>query len=185
MTWVSPAAEEIITLGYYVSTGFYFRPSAENAYLRVSQDDDDGDVEMTTARASGAAAGAIRGSAPAVQTVEAVRRGEGDADGGVSEWNSSSSAAGGATAPTLPSSAPAGGAAAHKGGKRAGAAHAIGEEYDDDDDFDLDNLDADDAGRAGAGAGAGDDDLDAELESETRPLAKGGAGLKQVNKERR
>jgi hypothetical protein len=77
-TWISPAAEEVATLAYYVATGWYFRPSVENAYLRVSSQDDDGDGDGGSgggnARATGAAPGAVEGAAPTVQTVEVARR---------------------------------------------------------------------------------------------------------------
>jgi len=141
MTWVSPATEEIATLAYYVATGWYFRPHSENAYLRVSQDDDDDDV--ATARATGAAAGTIEGSAPTVQTIEMTKRNtniandskdadEWDNDNTKNTTKSSSSTANG-NKPTTSS-------IVTMGGKRVGTAHAIGDEYDDDEDFGLDDI---------------------------------------------
>lgn len=172
-------------------TGYKFRPStANNAYLRVAQDDDDGDVESGSARASGAAAGAVEGAAPAVQTIELAKRekpvaiqqtavssaGNGTgaaADSGADSWADDNTADGGerkqgAAAPSSSASAAAGAGGA--AGKKP-VAHAIGDEYDDDEDFGLDELDEDEAAAG-----------------EAAPSLQGGdaAGkLKQVNKEKR
>ena len=69
-TWFAPFADEVATLCYYVAVGFYFRPSASNAYLKVDDDDD----APATGVATGAAAGTLEGSAAAVQTVSAARK---------------------------------------------------------------------------------------------------------------
>ena len=39
--WVSDAAGELATLAFYVATGFYFRPNAQNPYLSLNDDDID------------------------------------------------------------------------------------------------------------------------------------------------
>lgn len=37
--WISDAAGEIATLIFYVMTGFYFRPHAENPYFALQDDE--------------------------------------------------------------------------------------------------------------------------------------------------
>jgi hypothetical protein len=56
---------------YYLYTGYKFRPTNDNAYLRVTQDDDDetGDIELGRATGAGTAS-----SGGPVQTVSAVHR---------------------------------------------------------------------------------------------------------------
>jgi hypothetical protein len=71
-TWFAPAADEVATLAYYVAVGYYFRPSASNAYLKVSGEDDEGVPAVGVA--TGAAAGTLEGAAAAVQTVSAARK---------------------------------------------------------------------------------------------------------------
>ena len=129
-SWVPTFLEEAITLAYYAYTGYKFRPSSENAYLRVAQDDDE-DTGVGTedvARATGAAAGAVEGASGAVQTISSTSR-KGGADSVGIELT-----AAGAAAPSLA----AAGAAAAKG------KIAIGAE-EEDEDFGLDDLDEDDA----------------------------------------
>ena len=66
LTWLAPFLEEVVTLAYYAFVGHRFRPSSENAYLRVSaDDDDDGPAGGDVARATGAAAGTIEGASGA------------------------------------------------------------------------------------------------------------------------
>lgn len=68
-----PAAlEETCTLAYYLYTGIRFRPTSENAYLRVTQDDDDGPGDIELGRASGTAHSSSAGGP--VQTVSATQR---------------------------------------------------------------------------------------------------------------
>jgi hypothetical protein len=122
-TWLPPFLEEVVCLAYYVWTGYKFKPSLENAYLRVSQDDDDDNSVQDVARATGAAAGTIEGSSSAVQTVEARRAAAIAAVSSAMDLPERVSVAAPAAAPKV-------------GAKVA----VIGEEHDDDD-FDLDDLD--------------------------------------------
>jgi G protein-coupled receptor 107 len=124
-TWLPPFLEEVVCLAYYVWTGYKFKPSLENAYLRVSQDDDEDNSVQDVARATGAAAGTIEGSSSAVQTVESRRAQAVAAVSSVMDLQTDKASS---TAAVQPS--------------KAIKAAVIGEEHDDDDDdFDLDDLD--------------------------------------------
>jgi hypothetical protein len=147
--WIPPAFEEAATLAYYIYSGYRFRPAGENAYLRVSQDDDDeapGDIEL--GRATGAGLSASNG-ANVVQTVSAARR-------------DASSAA------TAEAEVAARGGASTEG---AAVRHVIA---DADDEFGMDEIHDAPVRKGGKGAAAaeedfGDDDLDLE-EAEAAPL---------------
>jgi len=123
-TWLPPFLEEVVCLAYYVWTGYKFKPSLENAYLRVSQDDDEDNSVQDVARATGAAAGTIEGSSSAVQTVEARRAAAIAAVTSAMDLPEKVSVA---ALPTVTS-------------KVGAKAAVIGDEHDDDD-FDLDDLD--------------------------------------------
>ena len=46
-TWLGPLFAELGTLAFFAGTGYKFRPTADNPYLRVRQnDDDDNDEEF-------------------------------------------------------------------------------------------------------------------------------------------
>lgn len=165
-TWFAPFADEAATLAYYVTVGYRFRPHTENAYLRVSGDDDEGDVEMGVA--TGAAAGTVEGAATAVQTVAAGRR------PGAPVVQQTLAAGEGAAAPAP--SAPA-------AGKKA-QSHVIEE---DDDDF---GLDEDDLGEEGEEEDEEQGAGDKKPLTKKAPAPAAGAApeaapkMKQVNKAR-
>jgi len=141
LTWLAPFLEEVVTLAYYAFVGHRFRPSSENAYLRVSaDDDDDGPAGGDVARATGAAAGTIEGASGAVQTIEAARRaGAAAADADLDLELGGSGGAGGAGGSGGGAAAAA--ARAKPAAAGAGGKVAIGDEFDEDEDFGLDDVD--------------------------------------------
>ena len=159
-------------MAYYVFVGHRFRPSSENAYLRVSADDEDDAPGGDVARATGAAAGTIAGASGAVQTIEAARRGGAGAsdslDLELGAAAGSGGGGGGASAASLASAARAKAAGAGAGAA-AGGKVAIGDEFGEDEDFGLDDIDEE---RVDGGA------------SESAAAAVPKATMKQVNTKR-
>lgn len=45
-SWVADATSELATLAFYVTTGIYFRPKADNPYLAVSDEDISYELEL-------------------------------------------------------------------------------------------------------------------------------------------
>jgi hypothetical protein len=62
--WVSDAAGESATLLFYIMTGLYFRPHAQNPYFAINDDDIDLQVcEVRACHVTGAAAAAAAAAA--------------------------------------------------------------------------------------------------------------------------
>jgi Lung seven transmembrane receptor len=176
--WLAPLVAELATLGYYLWTGYRFRPAPDNSdYLRVPADDDGpatagAGLEMTATAPSGGAiddddeeqakgrttAAAPRAKAVPSQSVSSTKIDKDAAEfaANAASGASSSSSSEGSGAAALPAKA---GEAASSSTKKAQPAIA-----DDDDEFGLD-----------------EEDLQYELG--VKPPQQSGGGLKKVAKD--